>query len=132
MSARRDDALLLAAVALIAATALAYQLLLMRLLAITHWHPFAALIISLALLGHGASGTLLALRQARGRTPSLRALPITASWFAIAALGCHVVAQRLPFNGLELVWSPVQLLWLSALYLVLALPFFFAATGIAL
>ena len=34
----------------------------------------------------------------------------------------------IPFNGLELVWDPRQLLWLSALYLLLALPFFFAAS----
>ena len=49
------------AIALISAAALAYQLLLMRWLAIAHWQPFAVMIISLALLGHGASGTWLAL-----------------------------------------------------------------------
>ena len=47
------------AVALMSAAAIAYQLLLMRWLAIVHWYPFAAMIISLALLGHGASGTWL-------------------------------------------------------------------------
>src|SRR5688572_33275956 len=55
------------AVALISAAALAYQLLLMRWLAIVHWYPFAAMIISLALLGHGASGTWLSV-WLRGRT----------------------------------------------------------------
>ena len=44
------------AIALVSAGALGYQLLLVRWLAITHWHPLAVVIISLALLGHGASG----------------------------------------------------------------------------
>ena len=52
---------LLLSVALIAGAALAYQILLMRLLAVVHWHHFAAVIISLALLGHGVSGTVLSL-----------------------------------------------------------------------
>ena len=69
------------AIALVSAAALAYQLLLMRWLAIAHWHPFAVMIISLALLGHGASGTWLSLwlreprrttRRARVRAALLR------------------------------------------------------------
>lgn len=121
------------AIALVSAAALAYQLLLMRWLAIAHWHPFAAMIISLALLGHGASGTWLSL-WLRGRAPAWLAARFDAAFagcalaFALCAALALVLAGRIPFNGLELVWNPRQLLWLSALYLVLALPFFFAAS----
>jgi hypothetical protein len=121
------------AVALISAAALAYQLLLMRWLAIVHWYPFAAMIISLALLGHGASGTWLSV-WLRGRTQGWLASRFEGvfAWcallFAGAAALALAVAARIPFNGLELVWDPRQLLWLSALYLVLAVPFFFAAS----
>ena len=116
------------AIALISAAALAYQLLLMRWLAIAHWHPFAVVIISLALLGHGASGTALSLLRecAVDRFDSL--FPAAAIVFALTAAACLGLARALPFNGLELVWNWRQLLWLSALYLCLALPFFFAAT----
>ena len=62
-----DSRALVLAIALVSAGALAYQLLLMRWLAIVHWHPFAAMIISLALLGHGASGTWLSLQLARAQ-----------------------------------------------------------------
>ena len=61
LAARRATATRRLAIALVSAAALAYQLLLMRWLAIAHWHPFAVMIISLALLGHGASGTWLSL-----------------------------------------------------------------------
>ena len=50
------------AIALISGAALAYEILLIRLFSIIEWHHLAFLIISLALLGYGASGTLLACR----------------------------------------------------------------------
>ncbi|MDR7099951.1 hypothetical protein J2X04_002332 [Lysobacter niabensis] len=121
------------AVALISAAALAYQLLLMRWLAIAHWYPFAAMIISLALLGHGASGTWLSM-WLRGRPHAWLAARFEATFagcallYALAAALALALAAHIPFNGLELVWNPRQLLWLSALYLLLAVPFFFAAS----
>ncbi len=105
----------------------------MRWLAIAHWYPFAAMIISLALLGHGASGTWLSL-WLRGRPPVWLAARFDAAFagcallFALSAALALAIAGAIPFNGLELVWNPRQLLWLSALYLVLAVPFFFAAS----
>src|SRR5688572_28022422 len=124
---------LVVAIGLTSAAALAYQLLLMRWLAIAHWYPFAAMIISLALLGHGASGTWLSL-WLRGRPPAWLATRFewAFAWctllFALFAALALAIAGAIPFNGLELVWNPRQLLWLSALYLLLAVPFFFAAS----
>jgi len=46
----------LVAIAVISASALAYEVLLMRLFSIIQWHHFAYMIISLALLGYGVSG----------------------------------------------------------------------------
>jgi len=47
--------------ALMAAAATGYQIILMRVFSYLHWHHFAFLMVSLALLGFGASGTFLAL-----------------------------------------------------------------------
>ncbi len=123
---------LVVAIALVSAAALAWQLLLMRWLAIAHWHPFAVMIISLALLGHGASGTWLSLwlrdeRRARLERHFDAAFAWCAVLFAASAAATLVLARVIPFNGLELVWNPRQLLWLGALYLTLSVPFFFAA-----
>ena len=120
------------AIALLSAGALAWQLLLMRWLAIAHWHPFAVMIISLALLGHGASGTWLSVwlrgeRQARLREGFDSVFAACALLFAGSAVLTLMLARVIPFNGLELVWNPRQLLWLAALYLTLSVPFFFAA-----
>ena len=125
--ARRERALLAFSIGLLAASALGYQVLLFRLLAIVQWHTFVATIVSLALLGHGAAGTALALAGGRLLPRFPLAYATSAALFALAVPLCWALAQRLPFNGLELVWNPWQLGWLVALFLLLALPFFFAA-----
>ena len=47
--------------ALLSAAALGGQVLWLRVMAVIQWHHFAFMIISLALLGYGASGTALTL-----------------------------------------------------------------------
>lgn len=48
-------------VALLAAAIVAYEIQLMHFFTIVQWHHFASMVISIALLGFGASGTLLSL-----------------------------------------------------------------------
>jgi hypothetical protein len=124
----------LLAVALVAAGALAFEVLLLRLLAVVHWHHFAGMVISLALLGYGASGSLLAPLIERLRPRAALAFAGAATLSGVAAVAAVALAQAVPFNALEAVWAPRQWLWLALLYLLFAVPFFFAAvcTGLAL
>jgi hypothetical protein len=115
------------AILILSAAAIGYEVLLIRLFSIIQWQQFAAMVISLALLGYGVSGSCLALVRSRllsGRssTPG-RAVLIGAVSFGPLSVGAYLLAQRLPFNALALVWEPEQLLWLLLVYLVLALPF---------
>ncbi len=64
----------LAAVAVVSAAILALEVALMRALSISRWHHFAYLVISLALLGFGASGTLLSISPRLQRMPLDRLL----------------------------------------------------------
>lgn len=120
------------AVALLSAAALSYEVLLTRLFAIVYWHHLAHMIISLALLGYGASGTFLSFCGKRLKDRFGKSFTMNAAAFALSAPLCFAAAQSLPFNPLELAWAPVQWLWLAAIYLVLSLPFFAAANAIAL
>jgi SAM-dependent methyltransferase len=122
----------LLAVALISAGVLAYEILLARLFAIVQWYHFAYMIISMALLGYGASGSFLALAQERLRVRPNAAFALFATAFGIAAIACFALAERLPFNALELIWDPRQLLYLLALYALLTVPFFCGATCVGL
>jgi hypothetical protein len=123
---------LLPATLLISAAAIGYEILLMRLLAIVQWHHFAWMIISLALLGYGASGTVIALAR-RWLEPRFETVfTACALLFSITMVVCFLLGQRVPFNALEVVWDPRQLLYLAVLYLLFMLPFFFAASCIGM
>ena len=123
---------LLIAVFLVSASAIAYEILLMRVLSIVHWHHFAWMIISLALLGYGASGTFIALARKFLEARFEAAFAASALLFSISMVLCLALGQRLPFNALEVIWDPWQFLYLAELYLLFMLPFFFAATCIGL
>ena len=122
----------LISIALISASALAYEILLMRLLSITQWHHFAYMIISVALLGYGVSGTFLGLAQERLKGQFKAAFAINAALFGLTAMGSFLLVQSLPFNSLELLWNLKQPLWLLLIYLLLFIPFFCAANCICL
>jgi SAM-dependent methyltransferase len=126
------DMLLGYAIFLLSAGVIGYEILLMRLLSIIQWHHFAYMIISLALLGFGASGTFLALAQ-RWLIPRFHlSFIINALLFGLTSVGSFALAQRIPFNPLEILWDRSQLFYLLLLYLLLAVPFFCAANCIGL
>jgi len=120
------------AVLLVSAGAIGYELLLMRVLSIVQWHHFAYMIISLALLGYGASGTLIALFRRPLEQRFEMAFALSALLFSITMVLCFALGQRVPFNALEIVWNPWQFFSLSLLYLLFLVPFLFAASCIGL
>ena len=122
----------LIAVFFVSLAAIGYEILLMRLLSIVQWHHFAYMIISLALLGYGVSGTLIAMTHRTLASYFETVFAISAFGFSVAMVVCFVIGQRLPFNALEVVWDPWQLAYLTLLYLVFFIPFLFAALCIGL
>ncbi len=123
---------LLLSIFVISAATIAYEILLMRLFSIIQWHHYAYFVISLALLGFGASGTYLSLAQSWLRSRFEMAFAGSASLFGVFALGSFSLAQRVPFNPLALVWDPIQFLYITLIYLILTLPFFCASLCIGL
>lgn len=123
---------LLLATLLVSASAIGFEILLMHVLSIVQWHNFAYMIISLALLGYGASGTFIALGR-RWLEPRFEfAFSLCALLTSVTIVGSYVVGQRVPFNALEVAWDPSQFLYLTLIYLVFFVPFFFAACCIGL
>lgn len=111
---------------------LAYEILLTRLFSITQWHHFAYMMISLALLGFGASGTFLTLGQKLFLKHWKESFLINLLFFAVGIPLCFLLTQTISFNALEILWAPGQFWKLLGIYLILAVPFFFAANTIAL
>ena len=106
--------------------ALMLEIGLSRLLAIRLWHHFAFLIISCALLGYAFSGTYLLLFK-RPSHPAWSSL-----FFAVTILPLFALFQQIPFDPLLLTLDPWQWSHLFALFLLLAVPFFFSGLTINL
>ncbi|GLC92809.1 hypothetical protein Tamer19_22170 [Cupriavidus sp. TA19] len=122
----------LLALALLSAAALGYEILLMRLLSIILWHHFAYMMISVALLGYGAAGALVALARQALLRHFMPAFAAGALLFGAGTMACFAIAQQVAFNPLEILWEPSQPLRLLLLYLLLFVPFFCAATSVCL
>lgn len=123
---------LLFATFLVSSAALAYEILLLRVLSIVQWHHFAYMIISIALLGYGASGTFIAIAR-RWLEPRFEtAFTLSALLFGLGMMAAFIAGQRVPFNALEIVWDERQLVYLCLIYLVYFVPFFFAGLCVGL
>jgi hypothetical protein len=118
----------LVAIALLAAATLGYEVLLTRLFSIIQWHHFAYMMISVAMLGYGAAGTFVTLSQRFLCAHFAPVFIVAAAAFGITAVAGFLIAQQIAFDPLELLWDPQQPLRLLAVYALLFLPFFCAAT----
>jgi len=128
-----------AALVLVSASVLFYQVILVRAFSIGQWHHFAYMVISIALLGFGASGTLLAALERRRTNAAMSLQGSQGGWFAISATAFAValpisfwLTQQIPFDAFLVVWEARQVLYLGCYYLLLSIPFFAAATTIGL
>lgn len=104
----------------------------MRLFSIIQWHHFAYMVIGLALLGYGMSGTVVSIMQ-HALMRNFKAVYISSIvLFGITSVFAFLLAQQIPFNSEELLWDRQQLWFLAGLFVLLSIPFFFAATAICL
>lgn len=120
------------AIGLLSASVLAYEVLLTRLFSIVLWHHFAYMIISAAMLGYGASGTLLALLKEKIAAHFAVVYVMVAAALALLMPVAFWLSQQVPFNPLELLWDRTQPAKLLTVYLLMMLPFFCGGFGIGL
>lgn len=113
----------------IALATLAFEALLLRVFSLAQWYHFAFMVVSIALLGYGASGTLLALRPGTGGERLDRWLGRLAWAFALSMLGAYLFVNLVPFDSYTIAWDRRQAFLLAAHYLALATPFL--ASGLA-
>lgn len=116
------------ALSLVSAGMLAFEVSLTRLFAVQQFHHFAFMVVSLAVLGVGASGLALTLLP---RQPPFSAL---AGGFSLAVVGAYGLINQLPFDSYAIAWDRSQV-WVLLLYFTAAaLPFLVAgwAAGLSL
>ncbi len=117
---------------LLSVATLLFEITLTRLFSVAQFYHFAFMIISLAMLGFGASGTLLALFPGISRWPSSRTLSVLTLGFGLTSAGAYVLMNVLPFDSFSIAWDPRQVWILLLHYLVLSLPFFCSGAVLSL
>ena len=113
------------AIFILSAATLGYEILLLRLFSIVLWHNYAYMIISVALLGIGASGTFLFFTRRWLEKHFIITFITFSIAFSFLSIICFSIAQRIPFNPLEFIWNLEQQKFLIQIYIILSLPFFF-------
>jgi len=123
---------LLLALGLLSAATLALEIDLARLFAVAQFHHFAFMIVSLALLGFGASGTLLTLLPGlRARDPE-RTLAAAGWGFALTATGAYLLTLYMPFDSFRVALDWRQWGVLALHYLALSTPFLCSGLAVGL
>jgi hypothetical protein len=117
---------------LLSAATLAFEINLTRLFSVSQFYHFAFMIVSLALLGFGASGSALALFPRWGRRRPERALAWLALGFGVGGLGSYLLINQLPFDSFSIAWDRRQVGVLALHYLALATPFFCSGAAVGL
>jgi spermidine synthase len=105
------------------ASVLAYEILLMRLLSISFWYHFAYMVISLALLGFGASGSFLFLLSRRVYRNMDAWLILLAGAASLSFPLAFSLAKEIGLDPLQLVWQSTEWVKMLATYLLMAIPF---------
>ena len=106
--------------AMLSFAALAYELLLMRLFSIIYWHHFAYMVIALALLGYGISGSVVTLLQGRLIKHFRYYYIATILFFSLFSIFSFLWLQNIPFNAEEILWDWRQSVYLLIIFLLLS------------
>jgi spermidine synthase len=113
-------------VGLLSAGTLAFELALTRIFAVAQFYHFAFMAVSLALLGSGASGSLLSLRPQLGKHPGR-----WAGGFSLSAVGAYAILNLVPFDSYAIAWDGRQVLYLVAVFGAAAVPFLFGGLAVS-
>lgn len=136
MSKKDSDFSLYTGIFFFSTSVLLFELSLMRVFSILQWNYLAFMIISIAFLGYGASGTFLSvfssiLKRAEGKN-IYKYLLFFSLLFSLCSLLSIFVISKVPFDLYRVITDRYQLLYLVIYYLAIAIPFFFAGICISL
>ena len=117
---------------LLSAATLAFEINLTRLFSVAQFYHFAFMIVSLALLGYGASGSALALFPGLVHRQPGRSLGWLSLATSITILGAYLLVNWLPFDSFSIAVDRRQAWILVLHFIALATPFFFSGMVVSL
>ncbi len=119
-------------VGIISVSIIAYQIALMRILSISQFHHFAYMIISVALLGFGSSGTFLSLFRTKVLQYENEIIFLSSFICSMSMLFGIYIFNQIDINPFLILWNLSEGLPFLIFYLIIFVPFFFGAVIICL
>lgn len=106
-----------------------YQVCLLRIISVSDYYHFTLLIVSIALLGFGISGSFLYFFIDKLKNPGLIRL-IFSLGFSLSVFISYILINYIPFDSFKIAWEVKQNFYLVMYYFFLLLPFFFGGSFI--
>ncbi len=110
---------------LLSGALLVFEITLTRLFSVTQFYHFAFMVVSIALLGFGASGTTIAIFPSFVKNDQYLTTSALALAAAISIIASYLISNWLPFDSFSIAWDRSQVLILIIHYISLASPFYF-------
>lgn len=123
---------LLLGIFLTSVASLTLEISLTRLLSVAQGYHFAFMVVSMALLGYGASGSFLSSFPFLLRRESSRTLELASWLFSLSTITAYLLSNLIPFDLARLSWDRWQILYVFLYYLAFSVPFFFSGLAISL
>ncbi|MCK5941302.1 MAG: hypothetical protein KAI24_04970 [Planctomycetes bacterium] len=124
---------LLAGIFCLGLSVIMFEIALTRVFAIMMWHHFTYMVISIGLLGFGASGSLLtATGLGRREGGAERALVWTSAAYGISVVLAFCFTTFVRIDSLSIWTKPENALALFLIYLIVFVPFLLGGLGIGL
>lgn len=117
---------------LLSASTLMLQVSYTRVLSVALWYHFVWMVVGIALLGYAASGTLLSVFPRLQEMDLDRVLTATSAIFSASSILSYWATNRIPFDPSRLSWDSLQLLYITAYYVLLSVPFLLSGLTIGL
>ena len=108
---------------MISVATLVLEISLTRVLSVAQWYHFAFMVVSIALFGFGASGTLLSVFPRILDRGLDQLATVCSALFSVACVGSFLLVNRVHFDPFRLAWDPLQVAYILVDYAVLSIPF---------
>jgi len=121
----------LAAIFLISSATLCLEISLTRYFSISQHYHFAFLVVSIAFMGYGASGSFLTLFKSFSSVDRDRFLSYSSFIYSLTILLSFLICNSIHFDFIKLAWDKDQIFFIFLYYFLLSVPFFFAGLTIS-
>ena len=128
----RESNFLYIGIYLTSLSTLLFEISLTRIFSIAQWYHFAFMVVSMALLGYGISGTFLMLFPSILKRDTYTLLSNSALLFAISSPLAYIISNQIAFDPIKIAWDSMQIIYILFYYILFSIPFFFSGMTISI